>query len=123
LVFSIYLLSVCLFHHYDEGYFFFPMNFPCTAALEGSVLTIKLEVIRCIACIGKFRFLVSVEGKTLGGERRHSPPTTEENVNAIPWGRRESIHPSIAGERRECIHPSIAGESIHFSPSIAMELA
>jgi hypothetical protein len=74
LAFSIYLLSVCLFLHYGEGYFFFPMNFPCTAVLEGSVFIIKLEVILegIFAFIGKFRFLVSVEGKTLGGKEENA---------------------------------------------------
>jgi hypothetical protein len=97
------------------------MNFPCTAALEGSVFTIKLEVILgCITFIGKFRFLESVEGKTLGGKEENAfTTTTGENVNEILWGRkiiysasiveerREYIRPFIAGQRRECIHQTI----------------
>jgi hypothetical protein len=98
----------------------------------------KLEVILgCITFIGKFRFLESVEGKTLGGKEENAfTTTTGENVNAILWGRKIIYSASIVEERREYIQPStllgkdenafikpFTAESIHFSPSIAMKLS
>jgi hypothetical protein len=79
---------------------------------------------------------VSVEGKTLEGKKRtHSPPTTGENVNAILWGRKNSIHRHqlLGKDENTFAHPLLGkdenaftkpftAESIHFSPSIAMEL-